>query len=282
VSGLRALRWGGALAAAGLWLLAGCTFLGDEVEIDPYRDSRPSAFVGRLREEIAGVQSAYHDMIVRATPQERRRLPSIDSELSRLADAAAALADDLSWQRGAFAQHLHRAESVAASIDQQLTGARIPGNVAHRWRRTREALADVRQLYSQLGQERLYREETERPGATRVPLTSPDTYDASLEVDQVRRGYDEVMKAWRDAPARRAAAPWPAELDRELAALRDPVAALGRADAKQRATVAPAADVVRRQVDRVRAIVEDHETELPRAMVEGWTRLSGWVRDLGK
>jgi predicted nucleic acid-binding Zn ribbon protein len=98
----------------------------------------------------------------------------------------------------------------------------------------------------------------------------------------VRRGYDEVMKAWRDAPARRAAAPWPAELDRELAALRDPVAALGRADAKQRATVAPAADVVRRQVDRVRAIVEDHETELPRAMVEGWTRLSRWVRDLGK
>jgi hypothetical protein len=60
------------------------------------------------------------------------------------------------------------------------------------------------------------------------------------------------------------------------------VGALGKADAKHRAAVATAADAVRRQLERVRPIVEDHETELPRAMVEGWTRLSGWVRDLGK
>ncbi len=274
----------GVLLGATLWLLAGCGILIDDIEVDPYRETRPASYVERLRTEIASVQDAYHDMIVQATPQERRRLPSIDSELSRLADAAASLADDLSWKRGRFGEHLFRAESVATSISQQLSGAPIRRNVGYRWQRAVDALGQLRSVYSQLGQERFYRDDAERPGAVRIPLTPPagDEYDASFDVDQVARAYDDVLKAWRSAPVRKTGAAWPADLDRELAALRDPVGALGKADTAQRAAVASAAARVRAQLERARPLVEDHETELPRTMVEGWTRLSGWVRDLGK
>ena len=53
-------------------------------------------------------------------------------------------------------------------------------------------------------------------------------------------------------------------------------------DAGERAAVAPAADRVRKQAERVRPLVEAHETELPRAMLEAWDEMSGAVRSLGK
>jgi hypothetical protein len=46
--------------------------------------------------------------------------------------------------------------------------------------------------------------------------------------------------------------------------------------------VAPAAERVRQQVERVRLLLAGHENQLPPAMVEAWQRVSGWVRDLGK
>jgi len=48
------------------------------------------------------------------------------------------------------------------------------------------------------------------------------------------------------------------------------------------AVVAPAAERVRQQVERVRPLVRTHETELPRPLLDGWEKLSGWVRLLGK
>jgi hypothetical protein len=110
------------LAGAGLSILAGCGVVVDEPQLDTRAEQRPGTWIRRLESEIAGVRGAYEDMIVRATPAQRRRLPSIDSELSRLADAAAAMRDDLDWKRGRFGEHLARAESLATSIDQQLTG----------------------------------------------------------------------------------------------------------------------------------------------------------------
>jgi hypothetical protein len=104
----------------------------------------------------------------------------------------------------------------------------------------------------------------------------------SFDVDQVRRGYDEMMKAWRDTPARRAGAGWSGQLDRELALLGDPVSTLARVNTSERGAVAPAAERVRQEVERVRPLVQAHQSELPRPLLDGWVRLSGWVRDLGK
>jgi hypothetical protein len=98
----------------------------------------------------------------------------------------------------------------------------------------------------------------------------------------VRRGYDQVMKAWRDAPARRAGAGWAGPLDRELASLGDPVSALTRVNASERTAVTPAAERVRQQVERVRPLVEAREAELPRALLEGWQQMSGGAQSLGK
>jgi hypothetical protein len=60
------------------------------------------------------------------------------------------------------------------------------------------------------------------------------------------------------------------------------VSALTRVNTGERAAVAPAAERVRRQVERVRPLVQTHESELPRALLEGWERLSGWARAVGK
>ena len=91
-----------------------------------------------------------------------------------------------------------------------------------------------------------------------------------------------MMKAWRDAPARRAGAGWAGPLDRELASLGDPVSALTRVNASEPTAVAPAAERVRQQVERMRPLVDAREAELPRALLEGWQQISGWVRSLGK
>jgi hypothetical protein len=276
-SGLRTL------AGAGLWILAGCGVVVDEPQLDTRAEQRPGTWVRRLESEIAGLRGAYEDMIVRATPAQRRRLPSIDSELSRLADAAASMRDDLDWKRGRFGEHLARAESLATSIDQQLTGAPVTRAVRSHWWDTAYALGYVREFYRAAGPQRLYEIQDDPRGIIKAPALPPrEDYDASLEVDQVRRSYDRAQKAWRDAPARRAGTAWTRELERELAALGDPVAGLGRVDAGERAAVAPAADRVRKQAERVRPLVEAHETELPRAMLEAWEEMSGAVRSLGK
>jgi hypothetical protein len=60
------------------------------------------------------------------------------------------------------------------------------------------------------------------------------------------------------------------------------VSALTRVNAGERAAVAPAAERVRLQVERVRPLVQAHERELPPALLEGWERLSGWARSLGR
>ena len=75
-----------------------------------------------------------------------------------------------------------------------------------------------------------------------------------------------------------AAAGWAGQLDRELASLGDPVSALTRVNTSERAAVAPAAERVRQQVERVRPLVEAREAELPRAMLEGWQQMSGSVQ----
>jgi hypothetical protein len=269
-----------------LLALAGCgVLIDDEITVDPLVDTRPSAVARTLREDVARMQASYQDMIVRATQQERRRLPSIGSELSRLADAAAALEDDLTGKRGAFDQHLGRATNLATSINDQLTGGRLRPDVSRSWLDVRESLRRLRQLHVQLGTAGLYREQDAQSGPTRIPLGTPAAaprYDVSFEVDQVRRGYDGVMKAWRDAPARRTTAAWTRQLDQELTALRDPVDALGRVDTGSQAAVAPAADRVRAQLARVQSVLQLYETELPRSLLEEWARLSGWARDLGK
>jgi hypothetical protein len=102
-------------------------------------------------------------------------------------------------------------------------------------------------------------------------------YDVSFEVDQVRRGYDQMMKAWRAAPARRAGSAWSGQLDRELDALGDPVTALARVNTGERA-----AERVRQVTERVRPLLAGRESQLPGPMLEGWQRMSGGVRDLGK
>jgi len=83
------------LAGAGLSVLTGCGVLVDDVQLDTQTERRPGTWVRRLETEIANLRTAYDDMIVHATPAQRRRLPSIGSELSRLADAAASMKDDL-------------------------------------------------------------------------------------------------------------------------------------------------------------------------------------------
>jgi hypothetical protein len=152
-----------ALAGAGLWGVAGCGVVIDEPQLDTRAEERPGTWVRRLETEIAKLRGAYDDMVVRATPAQRRRLPSIGSELSRLADAAAAMKDDLEWKRGRFGEHLQKAESVATSIDQQLTGAPVTSAVRSAWWDTGYALGFVREFYRTLGPERLYQAESRKP-----------------------------------------------------------------------------------------------------------------------
>jgi hypothetical protein len=258
-----------ALAGAGLWVLAGCGVIVDEPQYDTRAEQRPGTWVRRLETEIANLRGAYDSMIVQATPAQRRRLPSIGSELSRLADAAASMKDDLEWKRGRFGEHLAKAESVATSIDQQLRGAPVTSAVRSHWWDTAYALGFVREFYRTVGAERIYEVQEDPRGVVRLRsgAAKREEYDASFEVDEVRRGYDEVMKAWRVAPARRAGAGWSGQLDRELASLGDPVSALARVNTGERAAVAPAAERVRQQVERVRALVQAHETELPRGLL---------------
>lgn len=272
-----------ALAGAALWILAACGVIIDEPQYDTRAEQRPGTWVRRLETEIGNLRGAYDEMIVKATPAQRRRLPSIGSELSRLAEAAASMKDDLDWKRGRFGEHLAKAESVATSIDQQLSGAPVTPAVRSRWWDTAYALGFVREFYKTLGPQRLYEVQEDPRGVVKLgPAPRGDDYDASFEVDQVRRGYDEVMKAWRDAPARRAGAAWSGQLDRELASLRDPVSALTRVNIGERAAVTPAAERIRLQVERVRPLVQAHDSELPRPLLDGWERLSGWAGRLGK
>jgi hypothetical protein len=149
-SGLRAL------AGAGLWILTGCGVIIDEPQYDSRAEQWPGTWVRRLETEIEKLRGAYDDMIVKATPAQRRRLPSIGSELSRLADATASMRDDLDWKRGRFGEHLFKAESVATSIDQQLRGAPVTSAVRSRWWDTAYALGFVREFYRTIGPERLY------------------------------------------------------------------------------------------------------------------------------
>jgi hypothetical protein len=272
------------LAGAGLWVAAGCGVIIDEPQYDTRADERPGTWVSRLQTEIADLQGVYEDMIVKATPAQRRRFPSIGSELSRLSDAAASMKDDLDWKRGHFGEHLAKAESVATSIDQQLSGSPVTPAVRSHWWGTAYALGVVREFYGQLGVPRLYEVQDDPRGVVKLRAVPPqgESYDASFEVDQVRHGYDQVMKSWRDSPARRAGTAWTTQLDRELASLSDPVSALARVNAGQRAAVAPAAARVRQQVERIRPLVEAREAELPRPLLDGWEQLSGWVQRLGE
>jgi hypothetical protein len=272
------------VAGAGLWALTGCGVIIDEPQYDTRADQRPGTWVSRLQSEIQSLQSAYEDMIVKATQAQRRRLPSIGSELSRLSDAAVSMKDDLDWKRGHFGEHLAKAESVATSIDQQLSGAPVTSAVRSYWWDTAYALGIVREFYRELGVPRLYEVQDDPRGVVKLRTSAPksDGYDASFEVDQVRRGYDQVMKSWRDAPARRGGEPWASQLDREFASLRDPVSALTRVNAGERTAVTPAAARVRQQVERIRPLVELREAELPRSLLDGWEQLSGSVQRLGE
>jgi len=272
------------VAGAGLWALTGCGVIIDEPQYDTRADQRPGTWVSRLQSEIQSLQSAYEDMIVKATQAQRRRLPSIGSELSRLSDAAVSMKDDLDWKRGHFGEHLAKAESVATSIDQQLSGAPVTSAVRSYWWDTAYALGIVREFYRELGVPRLYEVQDDPRGVVKLRTSAPksDGYDASFEVDQVRRGYDQVMKSWRDAPARRGGEPWASQLDREFASLRDPVSALTRVNAGERTAVTPAAARVRQQVVRIRPLVELREAELPRSLLDGWEQLSGSVQRLGE
>jgi hypothetical protein len=272
-----------ALAGAGLFVAAGCGVIIDEPQYDTRAEQRPGTWVRRLETEIANLRGAYDSMIVKATPSQRRRLPSIGSELSRLADAAASMKDDLEWKRGGFGEQLAKAESLAVSIDNQLQGAPVTPAVRSSWYDTAYALGYVREFYRALGPERLYQVQDDPRGIVKLPPAAPrNDYDASFEVDQVRRGYDQVMKAWRDTPARRTGAGWTGQLDRELASLEDPVSALTRVNTGERAAVTPAVARVRQQVERVRPLVQAREAELPRALLEGWQQMSGWVQALDK
>src|SRR5262249_57349651 len=88
-----------------------CGVIVDEPQLDTRSEERPGTRFRRLETEIQGLQAAYDDMIVRASPAQRRRRPSIGSELSRLADAAPSMKDDLEWKSGHFGDHLAKAES---------------------------------------------------------------------------------------------------------------------------------------------------------------------------
>jgi hypothetical protein len=70
-----------ALAGAGLSGAAGCGVVVDEPQIDTRAEQRPGTWVRRLETEISKLRGAYDDMVVRATPAQRRRLPSIESRL---------------------------------------------------------------------------------------------------------------------------------------------------------------------------------------------------------
>jgi hypothetical protein len=261
-----------ALAGAGLWAVTGCGVLVDEPQLDTRAEQRPGTWVRRLETEVASLRGAYDDMIVKASPAQRRRLPSIGSELSRLADAAASMRNDLDRKRGRFGEHLAAAESVATSIDQQLTGSPVTSTVRSRWWDTTYALGYVREFYRAVGPERLYEVESDPRGVVRLRTNAPaDGYDASFEVGQVPRSYDRMMKTWRDAPVRRAGATWTGQLDRERQSLGDPVGALGRVNAGERGAVASAAERVRQQVERVRPLVEAREAELPHPFLEAWS-----------
>jgi hypothetical protein len=194
-----------ALAGAGLWVLTGCGVIIEEPQYDTRAEQRPGTWVSRLQSDLASLQGAYEDMIVKATPAQRRRLPSVGSELSRLSDATASMKDDLDWKRGHFGEHLAKAESVATSIDQQLSGAPVTSVVRSYWWDTAYALGIVREFYRELGVPRLYEVQDDPRGVVKLRTSSAksEVYDASFEVDQVRRGYDQMMKSWRDAPARR-------------------------------------------------------------------------------
>jgi hypothetical protein len=273
-----------ALAGAGLWGVAGCGVVVDEPQLDTRAEQRPGTWVRRLETEISKLRGAYDDMVVRATPAQRRRLPSIGSELSRLADAAASMKDDLEWKRGRFGEHLQKAESVATSIDQQLTGAPVTQVVKSAWWDTGYALGFVREFYRTLGPERLYQAQEDPRGVVKLASPSPKTpgYDASPEIEPALEAYEQVMEAWRDAPARRGGTVWAGQLDRGLTALGGHMTALAAGNPGDRAAVASAAERVRQQAERVGPLVAGNESRLPPAMVRAWGRLSTLVPNLGK
>ena len=121
--------------------------------------------MSRLQSEIRNLEGAYEDMIVKATPAQRRRLPSIGSELSRLLDAAASMKDDLDWKRDHFGEHLAKAEWVATSIDQQMSGAPVTSAVRSYWWDTAYALGIVREFYRERGGRGRTRSRTIRGGS---------------------------------------------------------------------------------------------------------------------
>jgi hypothetical protein len=269
------------LAGAGLWILAGCGVVVDEPQFDTRAEQRPGTWVSRLESEIAGLRGAYEDMIVRATPAQRRRLPSIDSELSRLADAAASMKDDLDWKRGRFGDHLAKAESLATSIDQQLSGAPVTSTVRSRWWDTAYALGYVREFYRALGPRAPAEvQDDPRESSRRRPLRRARTTTRRSRSTRCGGATTRYGRRATRRPAGRD--PWTSQLDQELASLGDPVSGLGRVNAGERGAVAPAAERVRQQVERVRPLVEAHEAELPRAMLEAWEQMFGVVRSLGK
>jgi hypothetical protein len=119
-----------------------------------------------------------------------------------------------------------------------------------------------------------------------VKLASPSAKSGepgtSLELDQVVGSYEQMMKAWRDAPARRSRAVWVGQLDRELTALGGQVTALAAVNGSERAAVASAVDRVRQQAERVRPLMFTHDSRLPPAMGTAWSRFSTLVSNLKK
>ena len=271
------------LAGAGLLALAGCGTLVDDVQYDSRAEQRPGTWVRRLQDEIRELTAAYDDMMRHASSSQIRRLPRISSELNQLSDAAASMRDDLTWKRGNFVQHLAKAEAVASSIDNQVSGAPVTRAVRSHWWDTGYALGHVREFYRALGPARLYEvEEDPRGKVTLASKTPADDYDASFEVDQARRGYQQMVGAWKNAPIRRSKEAWTAELDRELAALSDPVSALQRVDTGKREAVIGAAEGLRDRIERMRPLFEAHEAELPREFREGWAKLTSWIWHVDK
>jgi hypothetical protein len=80
--------------------------------------------------------------------------------------------------------------------------------VRSHWWDTAYALGFVREFYRTVGPERLYEVQEDPRGVIRLRsgAATREDYDVSFDVDQVRRGYDEMMKPGatprRVAPAR--------------------------------------------------------------------------------
>jgi hypothetical protein len=245
-----------------------------ELQYDPVGDVRPSTLVDRLQQDVANFKATWE-------PQRKGGYGPVDYQISELAGAANAMAEDLQTQRGRFAAELEKARVAGSSIVQQLAGG-TSKPVQESWRPLRDTLNTLLTEYRGKAAAAVYAVEATST-RTLSPAKSPDDdYDASFKIEEIQKRFEAVMKSWRGSTARRTEAPWTKALDGELAGFSTGLGDLARVKSGRRPEVVPVARRLIVRADLVGAIVRDHAGELPPQLVEEWTASNGWLRMLSE